>query len=168
LKPAIVGRAAVALAAAGLVAAGLIFPLATGFYGNEGPFAEKPAELSPDDQQTVQWLRKNISAGEIVGVIIDGAFEPALGYAQWGGLPVLEWFGAEWWPLPRQVLAEREGFVNGPITDPDAFLRERVRWLVLKGDNEAVKRWIVAGRAAVRARFGALQVIEIIGEIPAS
>ena len=168
LRPNILGRAAVALAAVGLVAAGLVFPLATGFYGADGPLSEKPAALSPDDQQAVQWLRKNIRPGEIVGEIVSGGFDPALGYAQWGGLPVLEWYGAEWFPLPRRALEKRERFVEAAISDPDAFLRERVRWLVLKGDDEVVKRWIATGRAAVRARFGALEVIEIIGEIPAS
>ena len=167
LRPNILGRAAVTLATVGLVAAGLAFPFATVFYDNSMLFAEKPAEISADDQQAVQWLRKNIRPGEIVGIIIDGRFDPALGYAQWGGLPVLEWYGAEWWPLPRHVLAERERFVNASISDPDAFLREHVRWLVLKGDDEIVKSWIGTGHAAVRARFGAIDVIEIIGEISA-
>src|SRR5262249_5176352 len=58
LRPDILGRAAVTLATAGLVAAGLVFPLATGFYGDDGPFGQKPAVLSPDDRQAVEWLRK--------------------------------------------------------------------------------------------------------------
>jgi hypothetical protein len=69
--------------------------------------------------------------------------------------------------LPRRVFAERQNFVNTPIRDPDTFLRERVRWLVLKDNDEVVKRWIGTGRAVVRARFGALEVVEIIGEISA-
>jgi hypothetical protein len=168
LRPQPLGRAVGALAAAGLLAAGLLFPLVIGSHVRGIPFERQvPVALSVADGQAVDWLRQNIRPGEIVY----RRGETGLGYAQWGGLPqLLGEEQAEHFPLPRRIFPERARFLATPVSEPEMLLRHRVRWLVLDPGDERLarlaERWTVEGRAAVRARFGPLTIVEILGEVP--
>jgi len=168
LRPRPLGRAAGALAAVGLVAAGLLFPFVVGFYGHGVPFPKSPVALSPADEQAVDWLRRSVRPGEVV-YRRGGA---GRGYAQRGGLPQLVYDrDTTYFGLPRRLFAERERFLETPVSEPEALLRQGVRWLVLERSDEAmarlIDRWIVEDRAIVRAHCRPLTIVEVPGEIRA-
>jgi hypothetical protein len=168
LRPRSFGLTAGVVATIGLLAAGLLFPVVVGFYGKGTPF-KRPIILGLADELAVDWLRRNVRAGEIVY-----RQSPAgLGYAQWGGLPQLIWDANTYHiGVPRSLIKERMEFVRMPVDeiDREALLRQRVRWLVLGPDETVwmnmVTPWIKNGHSVIRAQFGQMTIIEILGEMP--
>lgn len=166
LRPRPLGLATGTLGTVGVLAAGLLFPLVVGFYGRDLPFV-RPVTLSVEDARAVDWLRRNVRPGEIVY----RQSPVALGYAQWGGLPQLQWDAETYYfGVPRDLIERRTRIDRSPVSVPDDFLRLRVRWLVLDLSETSrlklITRWTSDGRAAVRAQFGPLTIIEILGAIP--
>ena len=129
----------------------LLFPAVVGFYGKGTKF-KRPVTLAPDDELAVDWLRRNVRAGEIVY-----RKSPAsLGYAQWGGLPqLIRDADAYHFGVPRSLIKERMEFVRTPVHDRDreALLRQRVRWLVLGPDETLWMHMVTPWIRMVTASF---------------
>ena len=70
--------------------------------------------------------------------------------------------------LPRRLFDERDRFLQAAEGEPNAFLQQRVRWLVLEQGDDAFRRvtarWIKDGRAVARVELGSLTIIEILGD----
>jgi hypothetical protein len=168
MRPRPLWRAAAVVAFVGLVAAGVLFPLVVGFSGQDVPFPKSPVALSAADQLAIDWLRRRVHPGEIVY----RRGPAANGYTQWGGLPQVGYdHDATTFGLPRRLFEERTRFYGTGVSEPEALLRQRVRWLVFERADEAMARlvdsWTGNHRAIVRAQFGSLTIVELPGAIPA-
>jgi hypothetical protein len=165
-------RALIAALAFTVIVPGLLFPLAFWLrlpdipervYVRQGPL------LEPDDVAVVNWLRRQVRAGEVVY----RARPAAWGYPVWGGLPLA-------WP---DVMTTRWGFSPGRIharcrliedlpEDPDdlpaepaPYLAQGLCWFVLgpqDGElNRRAERWLREGQAEDAFHAGDLRVVRL-------
>jgi hypothetical protein len=166
LRPKGLGLTLGVLLMAGVVAESLVFLAVFTFRPDIPPpdvFQRAVATLPPEHRPAVAWLRDHVAADEAVYVREDLAHA----YAERGGVPSA-WFdvGTLTFGFPPWLLKARSRLLDGPADDPDAFLRQRVRWVALDASDErldaVVRRWIDAGRAQEAARFGDVRVIRIL------
>jgi hypothetical protein len=117
---------------------------------------------SPADLDAIEFLRRQIRAGEAVY-----RSENADAYAQLGGLPQQSWdWGVKSFGFSESLYAERQRLIDHP-DDLDALQAQGFRWLVLAPTPkdakalEAARRWTGDGRAELAAQFGALEVFRL-------
>jgi hypothetical protein len=148
------------------VLAGVVHPIAfaldvrgipTGDYMRASP------PVSPEDRAAITLLRRLAKRDESVY-----RSPPAVwSYAPWGGL-------AHPWPdgqakvfLGPTRTAAREAFLKALPADVDAYLEQRIRFLVLDPSDRTLlahaARWAAAGRARKIAQLGSLTVFELRG-----
>ncbi len=150
----------VAYSVAGGVAFALFIPL---FPKDAGRFFNRHGWILPDDDiRAASFLRTRVRLGEIV-FRKEG---PAVGYAQWAGLPVpwIDWavytFG-----FTKDRTAPREKLLKALPAAADEYRKQHILWFVLepadKRLNGIADRWIARGEAHELARFGNLRVVQL-------
>jgi hypothetical protein len=130
-------------------------------------FHKRASNYTMDEARAMSWLRRRIRPGEIV-------FRnsgDAMSFSQWAGLPqpwydpMLEPFGGG----PAQQNERREALLAVMPDEPEAYLKEGIAWfVVLSNESRAARvadQWVRQGSALERARFGALRIIELSGEV---
>ena len=173
-RPALLGRA-LSLGLLGCaIAPGLAHPIVFGLDLPGIPLGNFPktAELlSPADEEAASWLRTRVAPADVVYRSIPASY----GYAPWAGLPQ-PWVESQTraFGFSASRIAARQNLVRGLPPDPDRWLAQGVRWLVLDGRDARDRRlgelaagWVSAGRARVAHEIpappplGALRIVEI-------
>ncbi|MCA9621228.1 MAG: hypothetical protein KC731_19535, partial [Myxococcales bacterium] len=120
---------------------------------------------SDDDLAAIDWLRRRLPARELVY-----RRRPfARSYAVWGGLSVA-WIESETpaFAFGDERIRRRESLLAALPLATGPWLEEGIRWIVLDAEAEdlwlaaSCERWIRAGLARERTRFGGLRVVEIV------
>jgi hypothetical protein len=144
----------------------LIFAFATVIPGiPEDAYGRRPAAYTVNEGRSMSWLRRHVQSGELVYRNV-GQYHA---FTQWAGLseprgdPMLERFG-----VPPSLTERRDRLVTVWPEDPDAFVSEGIIWFVLRDDDspavQLTDEWLSRGRAAVRAEFGSLRIVELLSD----
>jgi hypothetical protein len=171
-RPALPARALSVVLLLVALAPGLAHPVVFGLDLRGIPLGNFPktAELlSPADEEAASWLRTRVAPSDVVYRSIPASY----GYAPWAGLP-------EAWVEPQtrafgfspSRIAARLALLRQPPADPDRWLAQGVRWLVLDARDRRVgdiaAGWVTAGRARVALEIPAppplrkLWIVEIV------
>jgi hypothetical protein len=124
-------------------------------------YHKKAAPLAGADEVAVSWLRRQIKAGEHVY-----RRQGAAGYALWGGLPQV-WVdkNVPVFGFSAARIQRRKQLLSQLPPEPDAYLAQGIRWLVLDSGDAALRKhaeaWIQAGRAREALSPRGLLVVEI-------
>jgi hypothetical protein len=171
-RPALPARAlAVALLLAA-VAPGLAHPIVFGLDLRGIPLSNFPktAELiSPADEDAASWLRTRVAPADVVYRTVPTSY----GYAPWAGLPQ-PWLEGQTraFGFSQARMSSRDALLRQLPDDPDRWLAQGIRWLVLDARDrrldDTASRWVSAGRARVAREIPApaplrkLRIVEIL------
>ena len=124
----------------------------------------EPIVLPPKELEAAAIVREHAGPGEAV---YRSDSWLSRGYSQVAGLPHA-------WPdgasithgFPERLYRRRYAVLRLLPEDPDMYLRERLRWLVLGPEDrrlvEHLSRWKRRGRARIVGRAGPLVVVELV------
>ena len=145
---------------------GLSFVSVAGLKLESSPLAaydKGSVSLAVQDIEALNWLRQHMGQTDIVF-----RMRPAsTGYAQWGGVPVL-WVGIDgiYFGFSNETLSQRITLQTDVPPDPDAYLRQGVRWFVLapwdKPFDQYMPQWLNKGKAVQRVAFSPLKIYELL------
>jgi hypothetical protein len=164
IRPRWLGRPLAVIALSGSIAAGVAYPIVFGIElkGIPSSFRKRLVHPPANDAKVMQFLRTRIRPGDVV--YRRKQFSDA--YAQWGGLPQ-PWVDgyATVFGFDARHIRPRQALLRDLPDDPDAYLQQGMRWLVLDSTDSRLTQhtlgWISAGRAREVYRADGLRVVEI-------
>lgn len=155
------------LGLAGATVTGLAFPLMLGFAPEKVPAAglwpRSVAEPSPSDVKVIAWLRRHVELPDV----IYREREASYAYAMWGGIPIA-WLHihADIFGATAPQIRQRRALLAAPPKAAEPYLAQGIRWFILSPRDAPLTayadQWIAEGRAAERATFDDLRIVELL------
>ncbi|NUM36203.1 MAG: hypothetical protein HUU50_16800 [Candidatus Brocadiae bacterium] len=116
--------------------------------------------VTQEEVAAISWLRKNISAGEIVL----SEYKNSLAYIYLGGFPQL-WIDSitQAYGFSQKLLERRHFFMKNFVSDYDLYKKENVRWVIADRNNSGkisslVEMWKEKKYIEQKASFGTIGV----------
>jgi hypothetical protein len=155
------GRRVALITAFVVASGGMMFAVGRLATRAEGP---RPVELAADDVLALIWLRRETHPTELVF----RSQPSSLGYAQWGGIATA-WMERESvgrFRFPADRRRARSDLASTMPLASNPYVTEGVRFVVLGPEPFGpgaphLRAWTQAGKAAERARFGPLLILEL-------